>query len=82
MHNAGKMIFPARKLMNYLVVPNNLLLSLSLSLSLVAHLASTLHIFLIRTRARFTSCPQSTKGITDFPLCDDACLFVNPRKRL
>ena len=48
MHNAGKMIFPARKLMNYLVVPNNLLLSLSslsLSLSLVAHLASTLHIF-------------------------------------
>ena len=33
MHNAGKMIFPARKLMNYLVVPNNLLLSLSLSLS-------------------------------------------------
>ena len=34
MHNAGKMIFPARKLMNYLVVPNNLLLSLSLSLSL------------------------------------------------
>ena len=38
-----KMIFPVRKLMNYLVVPNNLLLSLSLSL--VAHLASTLHIF-------------------------------------
>ena len=82
MHNAGKMIFPARKLMNYLVVPNNLLLSLSLSLSSSAPGVYASYFFLIRTRARFTSCPQSTKGIADFPLCDDACLFVNPRKRL
>ena len=44
-----KMIFPVRKLMNYLVVPNNLLLSLSLSSS--APGVYTSHFFLY-VRAR------------------------------
>ena len=70
MHNAGKMIFPARKLMNYLVVPNNLLLSLSLSLSLslVAHLASTLRIFSYTYAREDHLMPPIHKGNSRFSL--------------
>lgn len=63
-----KMIFPVRKLMNYLVVPNNLLLSLSLSLSLVAHLASTLHIFSYTYAREVHLMPPIHKGNNRFPL--------------
>ena len=62
-----KMIFLVRKLMNYLVVPNNLLLSLSLSL--LAHLASTIHFFLYDTYAREDHLiPPIHKGNSRFPL--------------
>ena len=61
-----KMIFPVRKLMNYLVVPNNLLLSLSLSL--VAHLASTLHVFSYTYAREDHLMPPIHKGNSRFPL--------------
>lgn len=57
-----KMIFPVRKLMNYLVVPNNLLLSL------VAHLASTLHIFSYTYAREDHLMPPIHKGNSRFPL--------------
>ena len=55
-----KMIFPVRKLMNYLVVPNNLLLSL------VAHLASTLHIFSYTYAREVHLMPPIHKGNSRF----------------
>lgn len=57
-----KMIFPVRKLSNYLVVPNNLLLSL------VAHLASTLHIFSYTYAREVHLMPPIHKGNNRFPL--------------
>lgn len=57
-----KMIFPVRKSLDYLVVPNNLLLSL------LAHLASTLHIFSYTYAREDHLMPPIHKGNSRFPL--------------
>ena len=68
-----------KKSSNYLVNPNNLLLSLSLSLSYRARFKYLFFLSRIRARGPPRESLQ-TKGLTEFPLFSNSCLFVKPTK--
>ena len=80
MQNTGEINFPVNLLSDYLVIPNNLLLSLSLSLSLIGATGVT-HLYNILMYAREARRASPTgKGLHDVPLPGFLCPFAKWEK--